>query len=217
MPVWPGRLLEIYGLTEGGVSTMLDLAYAGDKLDSIGRASAGVTIRIIGADNAVLPAGEIGEIVGNSPTVMRGYFNRPEQTDAVFVQLDDGLSYFRTGDLGYMDSDGYLHIAGRSKEVIVSGGFNIYASDLEAALLEHPAVQDAAVIGKPSEDWGETPHAFVVLRPQASDRAGLLDAVNAKLGKAQRISGMSIIDELPRNPAGKVLKRDLETLVRQDG
>lgn len=216
LPIWPGKLIEIYGLTEGGVSTMIDLSSAGDKLESIGRPSKGVTVRILGSDNQTLPAGEVGEIVGNSPTVMRGYHNRPEQTRAVFVTLEDGLTYFRTGDLGYMDADGFLYIAGRAKEVIVSGGFNIYASDLEAILLEHPQVEEVAVVGKPSEAWGETPHAFVVARDRNGiDGASVLEFANSRLGKAQRIGGISLIDTLPRNPGGKVLKRELETLARQ--
>jgi len=216
LPIWPGKLIEIYGLTEGGVSTMIDLSSAGDKLESIGKPSKGVTVHILGPDNNILPAGEVGEIVGNSPTVMRGYHNRPEQTRAVFVTLADGLSYFRTGDLGYKDADGYLYIAGRAKEVIVSGGFNIYASDLEAILLEHPQVEEVAVVGKPSDAWGETPHAFIVPRvSDAIDGAAILEFANARLGKAQRIAGISLLETLPRNPGGKVLKRELEVLARQ--
>jgi acyl-CoA synthetase (AMP-forming)/AMP-acid ligase II len=116
----------------------------------------------------------------------------------------------RTGDVGRFDADGFLTLMDRKKDMIISGGFNIYPSDLEAVLTAHRDVAEAAVVGMPSEQWGETPAAFVVLKPQASvDAAALKSWTNSRVGKTQRLADVAIVDTLPRSAIGKVLKREL--------
>jgi long-chain acyl-CoA synthetase len=141
---------------------------------------------------------------------MQGYHNRPDESAAIVWHDSDGQRYFRSGDLGWFDSEGYLHLSDRKKDMIISGGFNVYASDLEVVLCRHPAVSDAAVIGIPSVKWGESPLGFVVLREgHQVDPAVILDWANSQLGKTQRLSSVEVRGLLPRNTLGKVLKRDL--------
>jgi len=207
---WPGKLYEIYGLTEGGISTSLDAASYPDKLDSVGKPAEGVEVRIIDEEGRELPVGEIGEIVGRAGTMMRGYLNRDDLTREMLWKSPEGEWFFRTGDMGRLDEDGFLYVLDRRKDMIISGGFNIYASDLEQVLLQHPEVADAAVIGIPSEQWGETPLGLVVPRPGAKvTEVELLEWANSRLGKAQRLSGIEFRDDLPRSTIGKVLKREL--------
>lgn len=207
---WPGRFLEVYGLTEGGCTCILDVGAHPDKLGTVGRPAPGHDIRIIGEDGNELPAGERGEIIGRSGTMMTGYF-RNETANAAFVWTNrDGLTFHRSGDIGAFDADGFLTLLDRKKDMIISGGFNIYASDLENELLAHPAVAEAAVIAIPSETWGETPLGFVVLKKDVVETAdNLLGWVNARVGKTQRLSGLEIRQALPRSTIGKVLKQDL--------
>lgn len=212
---WPGTLVEMYGLTEGGVGTMLDLREHPDKLASVGRPSQGSIVRLINDAGEDVAPGAVGEIIGRSPAMMRGYFKRPDLTAEALITLKDGTVYFRSGDLGRFDEDGFLFLAGRKKDMIVSGGFNIYAIDLEDALCAHEAVAEAAVVGRPSDEWGETPHAFVVLKPGAEVASEALMAfAHERLGKIQRIKGIDIVSDLPRSSVGKVLKRDLVGLLK---
>src|ERR1043165_9588813 len=135
---------------------------------------------------------------------------RPAETAAIEWRDPTGRRFIRTGDLGRFDADGFLSIVGRKKDVIISGGFNIYPVGLEAALAAHAAVAEAAVVGVPSTRWGETPVAFVVLVPgQTADPDGLRAFANARLGSTQRIADVTVVDALPRSPIGKVLKREL--------
>jgi acyl-CoA synthetase (AMP-forming)/AMP-acid ligase II len=152
--------------------------------------------------------GEVGEVVGRSAGMMTGYHNLPEKTREAEWHDAAGNRFIRHGDLARFDEDGFLILIGRQKDMIISGGFNIYPSDLEAELLRHPAVADAAVVAAPSEQWGETPVGFVVLREDVPVEDVLAEA-NARLGKTQRISALHAIDEMPRNAIGKVLKREL--------
>lgn len=207
---WPGRMVEIYGMTEGGGTVILDAGAFPDKLDTVGQPAEGSDVRIIDDDGAELPAGETGEVVGRSIATMSGYYNRPDATDAATWHDADGNAYVRTGDYGRFDADGFLHLFDRKKDVIISGGFNIYASDLETVLLRHPAVADAAVIGVPSERWGETPLALVVAKPgAAADPDAIMAWVNDRVGKTQRLSAVELRDDLPRSTIGKILKREL--------
>ncbi len=207
---WPGVIQEIYGMTEGGLTAMLDTSLFPDKLGSVGKPSPSAIIRIIDEGGSELPTGQVGEIIGHSNTMMLGYHNRPEQNSAVRIDMPDGLAYLRTGDLGRFDDDGFLYVVGRAKDVIISGGFNIYATDLEDALLLHPDVNEAAVMGMPSAAWGETPVAAVVLSAGSDvSEACLISFANEKLGKAQRISALKILQELPLNALGKVVKSEL--------
>ena len=208
---WPGGLVEYYGLTEGGGSCMLLAHKHPDKLHTVGQPMPGHDIRVINEEGAVAAAGEVGEIVGKSRSMMSGYHNRPEQSAAAEWHSPEGERFIRTGDLGRFDEDGFLTLIGRAKDMIISGGINIYPADLEQALNELPQVKEAAVIGVPSDQWGETPFAFVVLEDGAkADPEALRAAANARLGKMQRISGLRIVESLPRSAIGKVLKRELQ-------
>jgi len=206
----PGELVEFYGLTEGGVSTVFVGSRDKDHLDSVGKLADGCEARIIDEAGNELPPGQTGELVGRNKVMMSGYLNRDEATDEMLWRDKDGGLFYRSGDMGRMDEQGYLYISGRKKEVIISGGFNIFAVDLESELMKHDAVTDAAVIAVPSEKWGETPLAFVVLEDNSKETAeGVLDWVNQRLGKSQRISKIEIRDELPKCNIGKTLKKEL--------
>ena len=152
----------------------------------------------------------MGEIVGSSPGMMTGYHQQAEKTREVEWFDSTGKRFIRTGDVGRFDEDGFLILMDRRKDMVISGGFNIYPSDLEAELRRHPDVTDAAVIGVPSEQWGETPVAYVVLRPgTTTGAADVMAWYNARAGKTQRVASVVSIDELPRSAIGKVLKREL--------
>jgi long-chain acyl-CoA synthetase len=207
---WPGQLIEIYGMTEGGGTCALAAHDHPDKLHTVGRPLPGHDIRLIDEQGREVPAGALGEVVGRSSSMMTGYYGRPEATSAAEWWSPDGERYIRTGDIGRFDEDGFLILMDRKKDMIISGGFNIYPSDLERELLQEDAVQEAAVVGVPSAQWGETPVAFVVPRPHAHpDPAELMAAVNARLGRMQRLFDVRLVESLPRNQIGKVLKRQL--------
>jgi acyl-CoA synthetase (AMP-forming)/AMP-acid ligase II len=210
---WPGGLVEFFGMTEGGGTAILVAHQFPDKLHTVGRPSDGHDIRILDDSGRELPPGEVGEIVGHSPlAMMTGYHRRPDDSAAIEWRDATGKRFIRTGDLGRFDADGFLTIVGRKKDVIISGGFNIYPVDLEAALAAHPAVAEAAVIGVPSARWGETPVAFVVLAPgHTVDGDTLRGFANARLGSTQRLADVAVVASLPRSPIGKVLKRELRT------
>jgi long-chain acyl-CoA synthetase len=208
---WPGGLIEYFGLTEGGGTCILVAHLHPDKLDTVGQPVEGHDMRVIDDQGRELPPGEVGEIVGHSPSsIMTGYHNQPEATAAAEWHDASGKRFIRTGDLGRFDAGGFLTLVGRKKDVIISGGFNIYPVDLEAALAAHPAVAEAAVIGVPSARWGETPVAFVVLAAGSTIEAEALRTfANARLGSTQRLADLVIAEALPRSPIGKVLKREL--------
>jgi len=207
---WPGDLREIYGMTEGGASCTLDARAHPNKLHTVGKPNPGSEFKILDADGKELPPGSTGELVGHSPAMMTHYHNQPDKT-AEFEWFDaSGKRYFRSGDIGRFDEDGFLILMDRRKDMIISGGFNIYPSDLEAMLRSHPGVLEAAVAGVASEAWGETPVAWVVRRTgDSTDAKTLLEWTNARLGKTQRLADLLFVDELPRNAAGKTLKREL--------
>lgn len=207
---WPGALIEFYGMTEGGGTCILEAHRHPDKLHTVGRPAEGHDIRLIDDLGREVAPGEAGEVVGHSPGMMSGYHGRPELTRAAEWFDAQGKRFIRTGDIGRFDADGFLILFDRKKDMIISGGFNIYPSDLEAQLRQHAAVEDVAVVGVPSTRWGETPVAFVV--PKAGviiDGGTLREWLNARVGKTQRVAGVTIVDALPRSPIGKVLKREL--------
>lgn len=207
---WPGRFLEVYGQTEGGPTAILEAAEHPDKLHTVGRPAEGVTIRIVDENGRDVAQGETGEIVGRSSLMMQGYWRRPDADAEIRWIGPDGHLYHKPGDLGAFDEDGFLVIKGRSKDVIISGGVNVYPADLEAVLCAHDAVAEAAVIGVPSEDWGETPLAIVTLRDgHEAGSDDLRDWANARVGKTQRLSRVSVRESLPRSSVGKVLKAEL--------
>jgi acyl-CoA synthetase (AMP-forming)/AMP-acid ligase II len=212
---FPGALVEIYGMTEGGMNCLLDAGRHPDKLHTVGRPAPGHQVKLIGPDLVEVPPGEAGEVVGRSGAMMLGYRNRPDLTEAGYwYDPADGSRWQRMGDVGRIDADGFVELVGRTKDVIISGGYNIYPGDLENALMADPRVIEAAVVGAPSAEWGETPVGFVVLREGAG---GELEAIrlaaNAQLGKTQRLSALRTIDALPRSHIGKILKTELQALL----
>jgi acyl-CoA synthetase (AMP-forming)/AMP-acid ligase II len=203
------ELIELYGLTEGLITTLAPEDVE-RKLASVGKPLPGTDIRILGPDDRDVPIGESGEIVGRGRIVMAGYHARPDaNAEATFVD-EQGRRWLRTGDIGRLDEEGFLYIVDRKKDMILSGGQNIYPADIESVMQGHPDVAEVAVIGVPSERWGETPLAVVVPRPGAGrDAAALAAWTNERVGRQQRISGVAWRDSLPRNANGKILKREL--------
>ncbi len=207
---WPGGLVEYYGMTEGGGTCILTAHEQADKLATVGKPAEGHDMRLIDEAGREVARGAIGEVVGHSPAMMLGYHRQPEQTREAEWYAPDGKRFIRTGDVGRFDADGFLTLMDRKKDMVISGGFNVYPSDLEAVLIQHPAVAEAAVVGIASERWGETPVAFVVLAVGAGHTADQLrEWANERLGKTQRIAAVQIVDSLPRSAIGKVLKREL--------
>jgi acyl-CoA synthetase (AMP-forming)/AMP-acid ligase II len=207
---WPGALIEFYGMTEGGGTCILDARAHPDKLHTVGLPAEGHDIRLIDEAGVEVAPGEAGEVVGRSGAMMSGYHGRPELTREAEWYSPEGLRFIRTGDVGRFDADGFLSLIDRRKDLIISGGFNLYPSDLEAELRRHPAVHDVAVVGVPSPEWGETPVAFVERQAgDATDPDTLRRWLNARVGKTQRLHALRFVDELPRSPIGKVLKREL--------
>ncbi|MCG8503178.1 MAG: acyl--CoA ligase [Sphingomonadales bacterium] len=209
LALMPDALYELYGLTEG-IITIQEPQEAVRNPESVGRPILGCDIKIVGDDNREVPQGASGEIVSRARYIMPGYLNRAQATEEAQWRDDQGRIWLRTGDMGRLDEEMNLYIVDRKKDMILSGGQNIYPADIEAILLTHPEVNDAAVIGVPSKKWGETPLAVVVRESGAALEAeALLGWTNGQLGKQQRIADVCFVDELPRNPNGKVLKREL--------
>ena len=208
---WPGGLVEYFGMTEGGGSCMLVAHENPDKLHTVGQPVAGHELLVLDEQGQPLPPGEAGEVVGRSRAMMNGYHNQPAKTADAEWYSPQGERYIRTGDIGRMDADGFFTLIGRKKDMIISGGINIYPIDLESVLREHPAVREAAVVGAPSREWGETPVGFVSLHAgQAASGEELKAFANTRLGKMQRLSQVRVVDELPRSAIGKILKRELQ-------
>jgi len=207
-----GVLIELYGSTEGVITT-LDPEDAPARLASVGKPLPGTDLCILGADDQPVPTGEAGEIVGRGRFVMDGYWNRPEATAEATWTDAQGRPWQRSGDIGRLDAEGFLYVVDRKKDMILSGGQNVYPADLEAVLFEHPAVAECAVVGAPSRKWGETPMAFVVpASGHAPEAEALREWANGRVARFQRLAAVVLAEALPRNATGKVLKRDL----RQD-
>ncbi|MBL4611473.1 MAG: acyl--CoA ligase [Pseudomonas sp.] len=207
---WPGGLIEFYGMTEGGGSCMLAAHQFPDKLHTVGKPLENHDIRVIDEEGRELPPGSVGEVVGHSPAMMTGYLNKPEKTAEAEWYDAEGKRFIRTGDVGRFDDEGFLTLMDRRKDMIITGGFNIYPSDLEMELRKHPDLQDVTVIGVQSRSWGETPVGYAVPRPGASVDADAICAwFNQRVGKTQRLNRLILTDELPRSAIGKVLKREL--------
>jgi long-chain acyl-CoA synthetase len=206
---WPGGLIEYYGMTEGGGTCILEAHNHPDKLHTVGKPAEGHDIRLIDEEGREVPPGEIGEVVGRSGSMMTAYHNQPGKTREAEWYDPQGNRFIRTGDVGRFDADGFLTLMDRRKDMIISGGFNIYPSDLEAVLRQHPGVADVAVVGVPSAEWGESPVAFVVAWSDAPAPQVLREWANARLGKTQRLVDVRYLTELPRSDIGKVLKRQL--------
>jgi acyl-CoA synthetase (AMP-forming)/AMP-acid ligase II len=213
----PGGLIEIYSMTEGGVVCLLAAHDFPDKLHTVGRPAPGSELKVLDDQDREVPPGTPGNLVGRSLTMMSGYKNRPDKTaEAQWINPATGEAWMRMGDIGRVDADGFVELVGRAKDMIISGGFNIYPSDLEAELAKEPGVAEAAVVGVPSRAWGETPVGFVVLRDGGNTET-ILAAVNARLGKTQRLSALYPIAELPRSHIGKLLKSELRAEAERIG
>ena len=208
------KFWQAYGLTEttGAVVNLPpeDHDLAGPnrhRLRSCGKAGPGVELRIVDPETREdVPTGEVGEIWIRGPQVMKGYWNNDEATREAVD--DDG--WFRSGDAGYLDEDGYLYIHDRVKDMIVSGGENVYPAEVENVLMAHPGIADVAVIGVPHEKWGETAKAVVVMAPGSDPTPEeIIEFSREQLAKFKCPTSVDFVDALPRNPSGKVLKKDL--------
>jgi acyl-CoA synthetase (AMP-forming)/AMP-acid ligase II len=201
--ILPGRLYELYGLTEGFMTILDNRDYAA-KMTSVGTPPPFFEMRIINEQGQEAAAGEVGEIAGRSPMLMQGYYKRPDLTREAIVK-----GWLHSGDLGYLDDDGFLYLVDRKKDLIISGGANVFPKDIEEIIVRHPAVREAAVFGVPSEKWGETPLAAVILRQPGTLAAEELRVwINERVdGKHQRVHRVVIMADFPRNTAGKTLKR----------
>jgi acyl-CoA synthetase (AMP-forming)/AMP-acid ligase II len=203
------KLIELYGFSEG-FATMLKPGAAADKFETVGTPVLGFEVRILSEDGRSLPPGEVGEIAGYGPGMMTRYHGKPEATAELIWCDERGRTFIRSGDIGRQDEDGYLILVDRKKDMIISGGFNVFPTDLEEVVGGHPDVLDATVIGVPHDRWGETPLALVILKQGAGfDPASMLAWCNERLAKHQRLSAIEVRTDFPRNALGKVLKRML--------
>ena len=201
------RLTQVYGLTEttGAVTFLQHEDHVGDRFLSCGRSGFGHELKVVGPDDRELPYGEIGEIVYRGPGTMAGYWRNERDTEAA---IRDG--WFHTGDAGTMDRDGFIYIKDRIKDMIISGGENIYPAEIEAVLAGHPHVADVAVIGVPDDTWGEAVKAIVIRKPASSLTAEeLIEWSASRLAGFKRPRSVDFVDMIPRNPSGKILKKDL--------
>jgi long-chain acyl-CoA synthetase len=201
------KLLQGYGLSETGFLTGLqDHAHTENRLMSCGRTCPGIDLRVVDESGKELEADAHGELVARGANVMRGYWNNSEETKQAFR---DG--FFRTGDFGYRDPDGYFYILDRLKDMIVSGGENVYSGEVEAAIYQHPAVREAAVFGIPDPQWGELVAACVVRKPgQALSEEELIAHCRRSLANYKIPRRIELSDtELPKSGSGKILKRIL--------
>ena len=201
----PNVFYELYGLTEGFMS-ILDKNDVIKKTGSVGAAPQFMELKIVDDAAKELPTRQIGEIIGRGPLLMTAYYKNFDQTKKV---IKNGWLF--TGDMGYVDDDGYLFLTGRKKDMIISGGVNVYPTDIEEILIKHTAVKDVAVFGIPHKEWGETAVAAIVLHKDVAVTANeIKDWANENLeARYQKIYTVIIIEELPRNLAGKILKREL--------
>lgn len=202
------NFIQYYGMTEtSGSITYLppeDHDINGTpRMASCGKPFPGVELKVLGDDGAEVPAGSVGEIMIKTNSIMKGYWNREDDTKSAF----DG-DWYRSGDAGYVDKDGYLYLFDRVKDMIVSGAENIYPAEVENALMDHPSVQDVAVIGVPDDKWGEAVKAIVVAR-EPVEAAALLTFARTKIAGYKVPKSIDFVDDLPRNPSGKVLKKEL--------
>ena len=200
------QIVSAYGQTEmSGATTLLKGADATRKMGSVGRTMIGVELRVVDDDLRDVDPGAVGEVAYRGPTVMAGYHADPAATAEAFAG-----GWFHSGDLARFDEDGYLWLVDRKKDLIVSGGENVYPAEVERVLLEHASIADAAVVGVPHPRWQEAPLAFVVpVAGRAVDEADVIAHCRDRLASFKKPSRVVVVDELPRNAAGKVLKRRL--------
>ena len=211
---WPDTdFIQVYGLTEvcGVITHLMPEAHRDEshpeRLVSAGRCIPGAEVKVVDPESlAEVASGDHGELWFRTPQLMKGYLNRPEDTAQVITE--DG--WFRTGDMGMVDADGFVYVQDRLKDMIISGGENIYSPEIERVLAEHPAVMEVAVIGVPDDRWGETVKAVVALKPGAqATEEQLIAWCREQLAGFKCPKSVDVLDALPRNPTGKILKRDL--------
>lgn len=221
--LWGNIMYQVYGQSEAlPVAALVprDHVVDGDELHrgrlrSAGRPLASCEVRIVDDADREVARGEVGEIVVNTPGRMKEIWGDPEATKARITS--DG--WVRTRDMGRFDEDGFLFLADRKEDMIISGGYNIWPAELENALVDHPAVLEAAVVGVPHSRWGESPHAVVVLDPERAedvDEAELIAWTRRAVGSVKKVTGVTFADELPRTPIGKVLRRVLREQLARD-
>lgn len=205
----PGRFYELYGLTEGFM-TILDKHDAIRKVGSVGVPAPFMEMRILDMEGKECAAGEVGEICGKGPAMMAGYYKQPDLTAKAVV---DG--WLHTGDLGYTDEDGFLYLVDRMKDLIISGGVNVYPKDIEEIVVKHPDVFEVAVLGIPHDKWGEVPVAAVILQKAATVSGDdILRWTNKRVdAKFQRLHNVVIMDSFPVSVAGKTLKRKIRDML----
>src|SRR5580700_42159 len=213
MEMFPNAgLFELYGSTETGWATMLHPHEQFDKLGSVGRECVGsAPIKLLDADGEEVPDGEIGELYASNPYIFDGYWKLPEKTREAFHG-----DYCTVGDMARRDTDGFIHLVDRKSNMIITGGENVYPSDVEAAISGHPSVQDVAVVGLPDDKWGERVHAVIVLREGASqDEPGLHEWCKTRVAGYKRPRSFSFMrdEEMPRTATGKNLHRKLKTMI----
>jgi acyl-CoA synthetase (AMP-forming)/AMP-acid ligase II len=196
---------QLYGLTECNTGTVLDSENALARAGSCGQPFFHTEVRVVDDNGQDLAPGKKGEVLLRAPNMMKGYLNRPEETAAAII---DG--WLHTGDIGKLDEDGFLYILDRKKDMIISGGENIYPAEIEDALLNNPKVMDVGVIGYPHEKWGEAVKAIVVLKEGENlTEAELIEWCQGKIGKFKIPKAVAITDAIPRTPTGKILKTEL--------
>ncbi|MDD5224434.1 MAG: AMP-binding protein [bacterium] len=199
------KILERYGLTETIMNTSNPLDGI-RKPGSVGLPLPGIEVRIIGEKGNYLKAGKTGEVAVKGPNIFKGYLNQPDATEKAFVK-----KYFRTGDLGFFDEEGYLHLSGRKSELIISGGYNVYPREVEDVINTHPKVQEAAVAGISDPELGEKVWAFIVPRGQESIEVSELKAfLQGQIAGYKIPKGVTLVSELPRNAMGKVMKNQMK-------
>ncbi|MCE8005655.1 AMP-binding protein [Aestuariivita sp.] len=204
----PG-LYELYGFSEGFASLLKPHQHAA-KFDTVGTPVLGFEVRILDEDGTELARGEAGEIAGYGAGIMQQYNKRDTQTAALIWRDERGRSFIRSGDIGLLDEDGFLKIIDRKKDMIISGGFNVFPTDVEAIVGQHPDVMDVTVIGVPHEKWGESCLALVIPAAGAvPDPEAIQSWANARLAKTQRLVGVELREAFPRNALGKVIKKEL--------
>jgi acyl-CoA synthetase (AMP-forming)/AMP-acid ligase II len=211
-------MAQIFGQTEAPmmISTMspqdhftADGSVARHRLASAGRPAPLVNVAIMADDGTILPQGERGEIVIRSSLVMRGYYKNPEATAEAGAH-----GWHHTGDIGYLSDEGFLYIVDRAKDMVITGGFNVYSSEVEQAVMAHDAVADCAVVGLPDDKWGERVTAVVILRPGHSlEPAELTEFVKERIGSVKAPKQVEVWDDLPRSKVGKVLKTEVRKVL----
>jgi acyl-CoA synthetase (AMP-forming)/AMP-acid ligase II len=211
------QLYELYGFSEGFASMLKPDEHA-RKFTTVGTPVLGFEVRVIDDEGRECAPGEPGEIVAYGAGMLRDYNDAPEQTAALIWRDERGRTFIRSGDVGKLDADGFLSIVDRKKDMIVSGGFNVFPTDIEAVVAGHPDVWDAAVIGIPHDKWGETCLALVIARPGVTlDREAVKLWANDRLAKHQRLAAVEPRADFPRNALGKVIKRELRDPYWTDG